>query len=84
MASKAYLKLMDRAICTINFSAGNLFDHTPPLDKKERIEFLMLRLARFKVRGYSREYVEQLVEEDMSLNLKSNKQEEEAKQCVSL
>ena len=63
MASNAYLKLLDKTKCTLNYGAGNIFDHTPPLDNRERVEFLMLRIARFKVKGYSREYVTQLVNE---------------------
>ena len=67
MASKAYLKLLEeKARCTINFSAGNIFDGSKPMTEIQMVEFLMVRLANLKVRGYSREYVSQLVSEKVN------------------
>ena len=63
MASKAYLRLLDKARCTVNFSAGNIFDGSKPMTKTQRVNYLMARLAKFNERGYSLEYITQLLEE---------------------
>lgn len=65
MTSRAYIKLLDNARCTVNFSAGNIFDGSKPMTYHQRVEFIMDRLARFRVKGYSKEYVSQLIKEDM-------------------
>ena len=66
MATRAYLKLLEeKARCTVNFGAGNIFDGSKPMTETERVEFLLARLSKFKVGGYSREYVAQLVKEDL-------------------
>jgi len=66
MATKTYLRLLDKARCTVNFGAGNIFDDSKPMDEQQRISFLIARLAQFKVRGYSKEYITQLVREDLT------------------
>lgn len=70
MASKAYIKLLDKAYMTVNTFAPNpfmeewngQFDHKPTVDGMA--EFIAMRLARFNVKGYSTEYIKQLIIEN--------------------
>ncbi len=65
MPRRAYLNLLEnKCRCTVNFCAGNIFTGEKPMTIKQRVDFLMNRLYKFKVRGYSREYVTQLVKEN--------------------
>jgi hypothetical protein len=65
MASKAYLKLLEeKAIMTVNTFAPNPLINQPHPSVDEMVDFIMQRLAQHKVRGYSREYVRQLVIEN--------------------
>jgi len=65
MASKAYLKLLEeKAIMTVNTFAPNPLMGKPKPDVEEMTDFIMARLKRFGVKGYSREYVKQLVVEN--------------------
>ena len=47
---KVYLKLLDRAVMTVN-STGK-FDP----------DYILARLKRFRARGYTREYIEQIIQ----------------------
>lgn len=68
MATNAFLRLCDNAVMTVNALSPN-----PLLSKREQpekyqldkaIDFVMLRLQYRKVRGYSKPYVRQLLQEE--------------------
>ena len=60
MASKAYLRLLDKARCTLNYEI-EWYPKRHVLTEDERVEFISDRLTKFKVKGYSTEYIRQLV-----------------------
>jgi hypothetical protein len=54
----------DKAKCTVNFASPNPFMGKPAMSLDERVSFIMGRLKKFGVRGYSEQYVRQLLSEN--------------------
>jgi len=64
MASKACLRLLDKANCTVNVFA-HPFVKKSKLSRKQKARFLMDRLLqRGKASGYTIRYIKQLLEEE--------------------
>lgn len=63
------MRLLDRAKCTVNFSAGNIFTGEKSMSMQQRVDFLATRLRQFGIKGYSRGYIEQLVRENIGRSL---------------
>ena len=61
MANTAYLKMLDKARCTVNFEI-EWYPKRHVLTALERVDFLTLRLEGS---GYSKQYIAQLVEENI-------------------
>jgi len=60
--SNAYVRMLDRARCTVNFCSPNYLDGRPGMSIDERVVFLIERLRRYHVGGYTAEYIRQLCE----------------------
>lgn len=65
MATNAYLRLLEKARCTLNYEI-ECYPERHVLSSVERVDFLISRLTKFKVRGYSKEYIIQLVKENIA------------------
>lgn len=65
MASKAYLKLLDKARCTVNVFVSSPFFKKPKLSREQKAQFLMKRLVeKGRASGYTIGYIKQLLWEE--------------------
>ena len=59
----SYLKMLDKARCTVNFCPPNPFADKKAMPANAQVDFIIERLKRFGVKGYSRDYVSRLIHE---------------------